>query len=136
MTKVLVADDHTDTRRGLRLLLESEGFEVVEAADGLEAITAYARSVDEGAPIAGAILDHMMPHYKGDSVARAIRERAELSHVQPPYVAIYTGSHDASLLSRHAVAGNYEVFTKPDGWRGIVDRIVGRPAVRREASAG
>ncbi len=37
--RILLADDHTIVRQGLRALLEREGFDVVgEAADGLEAV--------------------------------------------------------------------------------------------------
>lgn len=133
--RILIADDYDDIREGLRRLLEDEGFEVVEAADGREAIEAYRRSVREGRPIAGAILDHHMPHYKGDTVAREIAECAARAGVERPYMAVYTGSRDAAIFSRGEAAGLYEFFTKPDGWRGMLDRIVGRPAVRREAAA-
>ena len=38
-TRVLLADDHTIVRQGLRVLLQREGFEVVgEAANGAEAV--------------------------------------------------------------------------------------------------
>jgi CheY-like chemotaxis protein len=40
---VLVAEDHTDTRLMLRILLERKGYRVVEAGDGLEAVEAARR---------------------------------------------------------------------------------------------
>lgn len=41
-TTILVADDDPTIRRNLRLLLESEGYQVEEAADGLTAAEASA----------------------------------------------------------------------------------------------
>ena len=37
-TKILIAEDDADIRGLLRLYLEGEGFEIVEAADGAEAL--------------------------------------------------------------------------------------------------
>ena len=57
-TKVLIADDHTIVRKGLRLLIDGdERFDVVaEAADGAEAV----RSCKEKRPDV-AVLDVNMP---------------------------------------------------------------------------
>src|SRR6185295_16295803 len=67
--RVVLADDHAVVRRGVKLLLEMEGFEVVgEAADGLEAV----RVVKELAPEI-AVLDRAMPLLNGIDAAREIR---------------------------------------------------------------
>src|ERR1035438_10135263 len=53
--RILLADDHTIVRKGLRMLLEShEGFHVVaEAADGREAVALAARQIcSSGTPSA------------------------------------------------------------------------------------
>jgi len=48
-TRVLLADDHTIVRQGLRILLQREGFEVVgEAANGVEAVRL---ATDYGMPV-------------------------------------------------------------------------------------
>jgi len=68
--KVLLADDHAVVRDGVKLLLESEGFEVVGlAADGLEAV----RLVQELKPEV-AVLDRGMPRLNGVDAAREIRQ--------------------------------------------------------------
>jgi two-component system response regulator NreC len=68
--RVVLADDHAVVRRGVRLLLEMEGFEIVgEAQDGLEAI----RLVRELAPDI-AVLDRSMPLLNGIDAAREIRK--------------------------------------------------------------
>ena len=37
MARILIAEDHTLVRQGMRVLLESEGFEVEETSDGAAA---------------------------------------------------------------------------------------------------
>ncbi len=70
--RILLADDHTVMRRGLRALLERQaGFDVVgEAADGREAVdTAAAVSPDV------AVIDIGMPNLNGIEAARRITEK-------------------------------------------------------------
>ena len=67
-TRVLLADDHTIVRQGLRLLLQREGFEVVgEAANGAEAV----RLATETTPDV-VVLDYGMPLMNGLTAAREI----------------------------------------------------------------
>lgn len=72
-TRILLADDHTLVRRGLRLILDAEpDLEVVaEAADGAEAIEAATT-----AEVDLAILDIAMPRMTGLQAAREISRRA------------------------------------------------------------
>ena len=70
--RILLADDHTVMRRGLRALLERQaGFSVVaEAADGREAVeSAAAVSPDV------AVIDIGMPNLNGIEAARRITEK-------------------------------------------------------------
>src|SRR5438094_8992369 len=67
-TRVLLADDHTIVRQGLRVLLQREGFEVVgEAANGAEAV----RLATETMPDV-VVLDYGMPLMDGLAAAREI----------------------------------------------------------------
>ncbi len=67
-TRVVIADDHTIVRQGLRALLEREHFEVVgEAGNGQEAV----RLVERLQP-AVAVLDVAMPVLNGIDAAREI----------------------------------------------------------------
>jgi len=70
---VLIADDEETVRRLCRIVLESAGFEVIEAADGREAIECFER---EKHRIRLAILDIMMPEKDGAQVLREMREQA------------------------------------------------------------
>ena len=70
MAEILVVDDDPDIRSLIRLTLESYGFQVREAADGLHALEA----LEEHAPD-GMVLDLMMPRMDGYGVLRAMRQR-------------------------------------------------------------
>jgi DNA-binding NarL/FixJ family response regulator len=76
--RILIVDDHSIVRRGLRLLLESQhGLEVcAEAADGLEAM----RQVLLEHPDL-VVLDLTMPEKNGLEVARLIGERSPSTNV-------------------------------------------------------
>ena len=67
-TSILIAEDDADIRDLLRLYLEGEGFQVLEAGDGASAL----RLAREQSP-SMAILDIMMPEMNGLDAARAIR---------------------------------------------------------------
>ena len=71
--KVLIVDDVQDLRDSIRYLLEGEGYEVLEAADGRSALATLRAS---RYPLV-VLLDMMMPHMPGDRVIQTlIRERA------------------------------------------------------------
>jgi two-component system sensor histidine kinase ChiS len=70
VVRVLVADDDPMNRRVIRLQLAPLGFEIVEAADGAEAI----RLAREAGPFDAILLDVMMPKASGYEVCRKVRE--------------------------------------------------------------
>lgn len=70
MDKILVADDDLNICELLRLYLEKEGFEVVMAHDGEEAVAKF-----ESEKPSLILLDIMMPKLDGLSVLRTLRER-------------------------------------------------------------
>lgn len=67
--KILIADDEAEIRDVLRLYLEKDGYEVTEAADGVEAMERLRKEKPDL-----AILDVMMPGLDGYRVLRNIRE--------------------------------------------------------------
>ena len=67
--KILIADDEKDVRNLVRFAFERRGFEVVEAADGSEALTiANQESPDL------IILDAMMPGISGYEASRRLKK--------------------------------------------------------------
>ncbi|MCX7709760.1 MAG: response regulator transcription factor [Clostridia bacterium] len=71
--RILVAEDEKDIRELIELHLMEEGFEVLKAEDGMEALRLFEmKSVDL------VILDVMMPKLDGFNTARKIREASEV----------------------------------------------------------
>ncbi len=72
--KILVVDDESRMRKLVRDFLVKQGFEVVEAEDGEEALNKFYEQKD----IALIILDVMMPKINGWDVCREIRESSKI----------------------------------------------------------
>ncbi len=73
MTKIMIVDDDAHIRELVRVFLSNEGFEIVEASDGVEALTMLASvTVDM------VILDIMMPNMDGWELCSELREHYEL----------------------------------------------------------
>ncbi len=71
MTTILVVDDERSVRELLVAVLEEEGYAVVGAVDGREALVALAR---DGPDL--VLMDVMMPGLDGPSAYRAMRSLA------------------------------------------------------------
>ena len=90
MKTFLVVDDHPSFRKTARILLESEGFEVVgEAEDGASAIEA-AKTLRPDV----VLLDIVLPDIDGFEVAAAL-----VTNGNPPAIVL-TSSHDARDFGR------------------------------------
>src|SRR5215204_4587873 len=83
---VLVAEDETDLRKMMKILLELHGFDVIEAADGYEAVE---KAIDRAPNL--ILMDMAMPVMSGLDSARTIRLHGELDDV--PIIAV-TGYGD------------------------------------------
>ena len=70
---ILIADDELEIRDLLRLYLEKEGYQVVEAVDGLDALAKF-----EKMNIDLAVLDVMMPGLDGFHLLKKIRETSNI----------------------------------------------------------
>ncbi len=100
--KILIADDEAEIRDLLRLYLEKEGYEILEAADGLEADRLLKQE-----KVDLAILDIMMPGLDGYRVLRNIREGNNL-----PVLMLSAKSSDSDkILGLDLGADDY--ITKP-----------------------
>ena len=71
MSKILVVDDDKEIASLLGDCLYDEGYEVILAHDGLDAIDSINRNLD----IEMIILDIMMPKMDGLEVCKKIREK-------------------------------------------------------------
>lgn len=86
--RVLVADDEAEIRELLRLYLEKDGYQVLEAQDG-----AIALSLMEREEIDMVLLDIMMPKMDGYHVLKKIRENSNI-----PVMILSAKNHDADKI--------------------------------------
>jgi CheY-like chemotaxis protein len=101
--RVLIAEDHEDTREGYAAFLRHHGMDVRAVPDGLEALD-VARQWKPDV----AVLDLSMPKVTGDEVARAIKKHRASD------VAVVVVSGYADFGEKRAMdAGADEYLSKP-----------------------
>ncbi len=103
--RILVVDDTESIRRLIRLNLELEGFDVVEACDGAQCLDLALRTQPDL-----VTLDVVMPHLDGFATAAALR--ADPRTRQLPIVLVTTQSGPADHL-RAQELGVDGYVTKP-----------------------
>jgi DNA-binding NarL/FixJ family response regulator len=115
LLRILIADDHTVVRAGLRTLLESRsGWEVcAEAADGREAVDKAAKHKPHI-----AILDIGMPLLNGVEAARRIRKASPDSEI-----LILTMHESDDLVQQVVEAGARGYILKDDADRILLDAV-------------
>ncbi|QJD83341.1 response regulator transcription factor [Cohnella herbarum] len=70
MTSILIVDDDSNIRKLISLYLRNEGFDTIEAGDGVQALISMERQ-----PADLIIIDIMMPNMDGWELCKAIRSR-------------------------------------------------------------
>ncbi len=103
--KILVTDDEASTRVLLRSLLTRGGHQVVEAADGLEALKVFEREQPDM-----VLLDVVMPGMDGYEVARQITQRLAKNFVP---VIFLTANDDDETMLKCIDSGGDDVLMKP-----------------------
>ena len=97
---VLVVDDDEDIRTNLTMALESEGYEVFTACNGLEAL-AWLETAPEVERVCCILLDLMMPRMDGEQFLRVLHDRhpGRLSSI-PVIIATARGACSTRLGSQ------------------------------------
>lgn len=116
--KILVVDDERKILSLVRAYLEAEGYQVVEATDGRQALEVFRREIPDL-----VVLDLMLPEVDGLEVCREIRRTSEA-----PVIMLTARGEDADkLVGLELGADDY--ITKPFSPRELVARI--RAVLRR-----
>ena len=118
---ILVVDDEERMARFIRLNLEHDGFQVVEAYRGVEALQKYRDSLPDL-----VLLDVMMPDIDGFEILSMLRE---ISNV-PVIMLTAKGEEDDRVRGLELGADDY--VTKPFSPRELVSRV--RAVLRRTES--
>lgn len=111
--KVLVVDDESRMRKLVRDFLVKNGYQVLEAADGVEALDVFYENQD----IALVLLDIMMPRIDGYSVCKEIRSYSDV-----PIIMLTAKSDEMDEL-RGFELGVDEYITKPFSPKILVARV-------------
>ena len=120
---VLLVDDEDQLRRVMRDLLERQGFTIIEARDGAEALT----EIDRSAPDL-VILDLNLPGVDGYTVLSQVRSR-EATRNLPVIVLTAKGDEDNEV--RVLELGADDFLTKPFRARALAARLESLLARRR-----
>jgi two-component system cell cycle response regulator len=104
--RILIAEDDPISRRMLEALLVKSGFQVITAADGLEALRILEK---EDSPTL-AILDWMMPGLEGPQVCQRVRTLLDRPYV---YIMLLTARSQKDDLLRGLESGADDYLTKP-----------------------
>jgi CheY-like chemotaxis protein len=113
---VLVVDDHVDLRDSIAVLLEIEGYAVVDAGNGREALRYLSSS--SSANVAAIVLDLAMPVMDGWEFLAERRANPTLSEI--PTIVV-TGVSDARR--RHKELAELAVFTKPFHFEELIGEL-------------
>lgn len=110
---ILLVDDDLEIREIARVLLESEGFSVVEAADGEATLSMFSSDIDL------VILDVMMPGISGYQVCRHLREQSNI-----PILFLTAKNQDMDLTMGFSSGGD-DYISKPFSYTELLARVKG-----------
>ncbi len=109
--KILIADDDSEIREVLRLLLSGEGYQIIEATNGTEVLKLLDDTVDL------VILDVMMPGLSGYSTCAEIRKMSSV-----PVLFLTAKSQDSHKTIGFSVGGD-DYLVKPFSYTELVSRV-------------
>ncbi len=112
--KIMVVDDEPDTVDLVKLVLETEGFEVMTAFSGAECLKKLALEKPDA-----VLMDIMMPEMDGWELFKKIRE----NYKDLPLAMLTVRSRDIDkMLGLHVLKAD-DYITKPFGRKDLVDRV-------------
>ncbi len=108
---ILIADDDDEIREVIRILLENEGYQVIEAINGKEAIEKMS------AEISLVILDVMMPFFSGTEACIEIRK-----NFMTPILFLTAKSSDTDKVTGFSAGGD-DYLVKPFSYTELLSRV-------------
>jgi two-component system cell cycle response regulator len=112
---VLIIEDHPDQRDLLAIVLQREGYKVVTAANGLEALEKLALE-----KVHIALSDIMMPKMDGFELINKIRSNSALRHI---YIILITARIQEGDRVRGLDLGADDYITKPFSFSELLARV-------------
>jgi len=127
MTRILVVDDEESFTDALTYMLRREGFDVLVAGNGPDALTVFERYAGEAGGVDLVLLDLMLPGLSGTDVCRGLRTRSDV----PIIMLTARDTETDKVVGLELGADDY--VTKPFSTRELIARI--RAVLRRGAEA-
>ncbi|MBN7773548.1 response regulator transcription factor [Clostridium aminobutyricum] len=112
MNKIMVVDDDTNIRELIRLILKKEGFEVLEASDGVDALEKMERN-----KVDLIVLDIMMPNMDGWEFCGEVRDFYDMP------ILMLTAKGETSQKLKGFKLGADDYLTKPFEPEELVARV-------------
>jgi two-component system chemotaxis response regulator CheY len=104
--KAIIVDDSRATRMIIRRAVAAEGFEILEAGDGRQALDV----LEQSGPVDLALIDWNMPVMTGYELIRELRSRREMDGMA---IMMVTTETEASQVRAALDAGANEYVMKP-----------------------
>ena len=102
---ILLAEDDTDARRLVKIMLEEYGYKVIEAVDGEDAVNKFNGSMDK---INLLVFDIVMPRKSGKDAYEEIRK------IRPGVKVIFISGYTGEIIHREGIIGeNLDFISKP-----------------------
>ena len=112
---ILVVDDDPVVRSLMRATLQRDGFDVIEADDGVEGCRHYSEHRPDL-----LLVDLVMPHMDGYELCRELRSRPESAYVP---ILVATTLDDLPSIARAYDAGATDFLPKPINWLVLNHRV-------------
>ena len=113
--KILIADDEPNILLSLEFLMQREGYQVLVARDGQQALDAILQQRPDL-----VLLDVMMPKKSGFDVLQAVRERDELAGLR---ILMLTAKGRDTDMAKGLALGADDYMTKPFSTRELVEKV-------------
>lgn len=107
---ILIVEDYEDVRICMKFLIESYGYEVMEAGNGLEAIESFRHQFPDL-----VLMDISMPKMDGLTATKAIRKFNGTETI--PIIAVT--AHGERFYERAIEAGCNDLINKPVNFDGL-----------------
>lgn len=108
---ILIVEDEPDIREGIRILLEGEGFHILEAESGEQAL----RSMNDAVDL--VILDIMLPGMSGLKVCEELRQYSTVP------ILFLTAKSQESDKTIGLTAGADDYLSKPFSYAELIARV-------------
>ncbi|HTK35921.1 MAG TPA: hybrid sensor histidine kinase/response regulator [Caulobacteraceae bacterium] len=114
-SRILIVDDDLVVRAIMRAELEDEGFDVVEAGDGLEALAVCRETLPDL-----LVVDVVMPQMDGYALCEVLRQQPETAYLP---ILMATGLEGEDSIAKAYVVGATDFISKPLQWTILRQRV-------------